>query len=134
MPPQLEIALLRLYADCHATLIVGQSHSLEAGGIVLRLSVEPPANEPPRPETECEEDVYGAVGVLTSLLGRRVTTKEILAELELVGKIWGRSTILNGLAALVHRGLLTNLRNKKGYALADKFTAYPSFHGLADSL
>lgn len=117
MPHRIEIALLRLYAECSGALIVGQTHSTEVGGIVLRLSIEPPENKPPRPEGTCEEDVYDAVAVLSAAMDRRVTSKEVMAEMDSTNHLWGRSTVLNALAALVHKGLLINPHDKKGYGV-----------------
>lgn len=117
MPPQIEIALLRLCADCNGALTIGQSYSIEAGGKVLRISVDAPVDAPPAPQTECEQETLDAVRVLFNLYGRRVTAKEVMAELENVGHIWGRSTILNALATLVHRGLLVNKHDKRGYGV-----------------
>lgn len=117
MPPQIETALLRLFADCPAALIIGHSYSVEAGGRILRLTIDPIIDNPPHPEGECESNVYDAVRLLVNEHGRRVTTKEVFAELETVGQIWGRSTVVNALASLVHKGLLVNPRDKKGYGI-----------------
>lgn len=117
MPPQIEIALLRLCAEANGSLVIGQSYSLDIDGKTIRLSIEPISGDPPGPESECEENVLDAVGVLVALYDRRVTTKEVFAELESVNHIWGRSTVVCALAALVHKGLLLNPRDKKGYGL-----------------
>lgn len=117
MPPQIETALLRLFADCPSALTIGHTYTVEAGGRVLRLSIEPISTGPPGPDGECEENCYDAVRLLVNLHGTRVTTKEVIAELESVGHIWGRSTVVNALASLVHKGLLVNPRDKKGYGL-----------------
>lgn len=117
MSSQIELALLRLFAECNDCLPVGESFTLEAGNRILRLSVEPIANNPPIPETSCEEDVYDAARILILLHERRVTAKEILAELEAVGRIWGRSTVMAALASLTSKGLLKNPRDRHGYGL-----------------
>lgn len=123
MPPQIEIALLRICAECSSALTVGQSYSIDVNGKTLRLSVEAISGQPPKPDSECEEDVYDAVRLLIGLHGRRVTTKEVFAELEAANHIWGRSTVVCALAALVHKGLLLNPRDKKGYGIgATSFT------------
>jgi hypothetical protein len=118
-PPAVEMALLRVLAEIGGKLHNGQSWSVRAGELELTLSVGYPQAKPPKAETECEEDTLAAVTELVERHGRRVTMKEVLAHLAATDRLWGRSTALNALATLVHRGLLTNLRNKKGYGLPE---------------
>lgn len=115
MPPQIETALLRLFADCPAALSIGHSYAVEAGGRILKLCIEPIVEAPPCPEGQCEEDVLDAVCLLVNEHNRRVTTKEVFAELDNANHLWGRSTVVNALASLVHKGLLVNPRDKRGY-------------------
>lgn len=117
MPPQIEIALLRLWGSCADALIVGEPYTIDLDHVTLTVIAKPKASAPPAPEGACEEDVLACVYSLVACHGRRVTTKEILAELEFTEHIWGRSTVLNALATLVHKGLLMNPRDKKGYGV-----------------
>lgn len=113
--PAIEMSLLRLFADHEKLLRPLESHSIQAGDLVLRLSIEHPTDAPPAPETECERNVLDAVRELVERHNRRVTTKEILSHLDETSRIWGKSTIQNALASFCHRGLLVNLRDKRGY-------------------
>lgn len=115
--PAIEMHLLRIFAELSTLLRVNESHSIEAGGMVLKLSVEFPADKPPAPETDAERDVYDAVCELVKLRGRRVVIREVIAHLEATNRLWGKSTVTNALATLTHKGLLVNPRDKRGYGL-----------------
>lgn len=113
--PVLETALLKIFAAHGDLLNPNESHAVEAGGMVLRLSIEFPADKQPVPEGQCETDVFDTVLELFKQLGRRVVAKEIFAHLESSDRLWGRSTATNALASLTRKGILVNLRDKRGY-------------------
>lgn len=113
----IETAMLRLYADVGPLLKANDCHVIEAGGLILRLSIEYPATAKPAPESQCEQDCFDAAGEIIAETGQRATSRAIIDRLNETGRLWGRSTMLNALASLTHKGLLVNPGDKRGYGL-----------------
>lgn len=121
MPPVVESALLRILAVMGKRLTAGDRWEVQVdeGGLVLTLSADYRQAEKPEPRGQCEQDVYDAVRELVEREKRRAVTKEIATHLEATDRLWGRSTIVLALAALVDKGLLVNPHDKRGYGLPE---------------
>ena len=109
-------ALLRLWAELGPELAALREVRVAAGDYTLTLRAERTDIATLRPN---ERDVYAAAAALCRSLGRRVTAKEVKAELRRRKQEWGNTTVNNALALLVARGLLVNHHDRHGYGVPE---------------
>ncbi len=72
------------------------------------LRIDPPPTPPPQPRDDDDRDCRSDVLAVLRAAGRRLTTSQILTELERRNWLWGEGTVKRHLAALVAEGTLTS--------------------------
>ena len=107
--------LTRLWKRLGPELVCLRETRVEVQGFLLVLRVEH-ANLVRL--KHCEQEILDITTDLIQTKGRRVTAKEIKAEMRRRGREWGNTTLHNALAQLVAFGRLMNPHDKRGYGIA----------------